>query len=143
MGGPMSEVVAGDGREPAKRRSSGPKGRIRDASFGQKPADVPAPIHLSGTAWVIYSTLNSDEMTRRLCRIIGQITIAIAVIMLPLAAIITIWAVKAPADLKYILAGGSTVFISLGSWLLGRHRPRKSRAKKAQAESNPDFNDSG
>ena len=98
---------------------------------------------MSGASWVIYATLNSDDMTRRLCRIIGQIAVAGASIVLPLLAIVVILMVKAPADLKYVMAGGSTVAIWIGTWTFGRYRSRRRHPRQLTQREDQEINDSG
>jgi hypothetical protein len=88
------------------------------------------PSNLSSPAWVVISILDSEERTSRLCRIIGQITVGVVSTVLPLVAVLVVVTVKAPADLKYILGGGSTILIWLGSWLLARRRSTKYRPKQ-------------
>jgi hypothetical protein len=74
---------------------------------------------------VLSRTLNDDEMTSRACRLMATAAASFGIAMLPVAAVAFIVMVKAPIDWKYAVSGGSTVFISVGSWLLGRRRAAK------------------
>lgn len=144
MGDPMSEAVAGDGPESKQARTpSIDESNGSDASADQRHGIAEAPRDMSGASWVIYATLNSDDMTRRLCRIIGQIAVAGASIVLPLLAIVVILMVKAPADLKYVMAGGSTVAIWIGTWTFGRYRSRRRHPRQLTQREDQEINDSG
>jgi O-antigen/teichoic acid export membrane protein len=80
--------------------------------------------------------LNSEEMTSRACRLMITLAVSLAIVLVPIAAAAFIIMVKAPADWKYMLAGGSTVFITVGSWVFGhRKAPRKSRRSLAAADT--------
>jgi hypothetical protein len=143
----MSEAAAGGGQEPTSSRARTPRKRLAGAVARRQQMNPPIsldtpPTNLSSIAWLIWSTLNSDEMTARLCRIIWQITIGAASIMLPLTAIVIIVTVKAPADLKIILGCGSTILIWVGTWLLGKRWPTKRRPKQGSPRETQEVNDS-
>jgi hypothetical protein len=64
------------------------------------------------------------------------LAVSLAIVLVPVAAVAFMVMVKAPVDLKYILGAGSTVFISLGSWLFGRRRAiKKSRRSTVTGRS--------
>ena len=71
-------------------------------------------------------------MTSRACRLMITLAVSLAIVLVPVAAVAFIVMVKAPVEWKYILGGGSTAFISLGSWFFGRRRAAK-KSKRSPA----------
>jgi hypothetical protein len=51
--------------------------------------------------------------------------VCLAVVLVPIAAVVCIVMVKAPVDVKYVLGGGTSVFITVLSWLMGRRKAGK------------------
>jgi hypothetical protein len=81
---------------------------------------------LRGLPRLAYLTLNSEQMTSRLCRIIRQTAASLALATLPLVALGYIVTTNAPTEWKYVLSVGSTLLIGLGSAFAGRFWKRHS-----------------
>jgi hypothetical protein len=95
------------------RGSPSPARRNAPRSSQGKPVGFPD---------VLRQTLKSDEMTSRACRLMITMAVSLAIVLVPIAAVAFLIMIKAPVDWKYILGGGSTVLITLGSWFFGRRR---------------------
>lgn len=91
-----------------------------------------------GLVNLVRETLKSDEMTMRARQLMITGAVCFAIVAVPVAATAFIVMTKAPVDWKYILAGGSSIFIALGSWLFGRHRNAKKSPRSLPAGSAED-----
>ena len=114
------------GGSPAQRTRGSP-----DRSTRRKTSASQADS--GGLTEILRETLNSDEMTSRACRLMITASVAAAIIMTPIVSVAFIIMVKTPADWKILLGAGSTVFITVGSWLFGRHRAAKKSHRSVTA----------
>jgi hypothetical protein len=89
----------------------------------------------AGLADVLHQTLNSDEMTARACRLMITLGVSLAIVLVPVAAVAFIVMVKAPVEWKYILGGGSAVFVSVGSWFFSRRRAARRTRRSPVSDS--------
>jgi hypothetical protein len=121
---PRIADIENEARPPASRSGSraqrtrgSPEESTRNRSYLQtEPA---------GLIDVMRETLMSDEMTSRACRLIITLAVGLAIVLVPVAAVAFVVMLKAAVAWKVIVGAGSTVFISVGSWLFGRRRSAK------------------
>jgi hypothetical protein len=124
----------GRSRAQQTRGSPPPSTRRNNAQLQGRSAGFPD---------VLRQTLKSDEMTSRACRLMITLAVSLAIVLVPVAAAAFIVMVKAPVDWKFMLSGGSAVFISLGSWFFGRRRvAKKSRRSPVTGSSKESAQDS-
>ena len=127
--GPATPSPRGQGNNdgsPAQRNRGSPGKSVQRTNSAPQAAP---------RSWsdVVGATLESDEMTARACRLIVTVAVSIAIVTIPVACGAFILMTKAPGDWKMLTATGSTVFITLGSWLFGRHRGTKKARRSVAA----------
>jgi hypothetical protein len=120
------EPSASDGGSPAPRTRGSPGESTRRKTSATRAAG-------GGLTGILSETLQSDEMTSRACRLMITAAVGLAIVVVPVASVAFIIMVKAPADWKILLGAGSTVFITIGSWLFGRRRRAKKSRQSAAA----------
>ncbi len=84
---------------------------------------------------LFHDILRDDDMTGNLIRIIQSVSLAATPIAVVASAVVVIILTRAPGELKIVIAGTSTVTISLFSWIIGRQRGRKRGAKGSGKDS--------
>jgi hypothetical protein len=91
---------------------------------------------------LIYLILTNNGTDNDMIKNLIALIRSLSVCAIPFAAIaisiVVLVVVKAPADLKYIITGGSTALVSVGTWILGRRRGIQKIARQTTVH---DMND--
>lgn len=123
--GSADHLAQSDTSRPQKSRGESRVQQTRGSPGGSALRNVSQPTLRE----ILRDTLKDDEMTSRARSLMVTGSVCLAIVLVPIAAVVCIVMVRSPVDVKFILGGGTPVFVALASWLVGRHKSAKKSGR--------------